>query len=75
MTTRPNLVTVNRTLSVTVQKQQAEIADLDRRNRVLTELVRALVVSDPNAIAADGGVTVLEVWRAKARAVLGGENG
>jgi hypothetical protein len=71
----PDLDTVNRTLSVTVQKLQADLAAADRLNRELRALVLALLESDPNALAADGGVTVLDVWRAKARAAIGGDNG
>lgn len=44
--------------------------DLYRYCVRLEELVKALIENDPAELAADGGVTVLDVWRKDARAVL-----
>ena len=38
--------------------------------RLLRALVRTMVDEDPNDMAADGGVTVLDVWRKEARRAL-----
>lgn len=37
----------------------------------LRDLVLCLVENDPNELAADGGITVLDVWRNDARQALG----
>ena len=43
---------------------------LQKRVAKLEGLVQCLIDEDPNDIAADGGVTVLDVWRKEARAAL-----
>lgn len=42
-----------------------------REIELLRELVADLLDNDPNELAADGGVTVLDVWRKDAARVLG----
>ncbi len=53
----------NRTL---IQCESARAAKLEG-------LVRAMLENDPNELAADGGITVLDVWRKDARAALKAE--
>lgn len=49
-----------------------KIAAMQKRVRKLEYLVQCLLDEDPNNLAADGGVTVLDVWRKEARAALAG---
>jgi hypothetical protein len=63
----------NRTTGLTAF--EAEVAHQDRATLLrhidrLAGLVRAMLESDPNELAADGGITVLDVWRKDARATL-----
>jgi hypothetical protein len=44
---------------------------LTAREAELTRLVEIMLEEDPAADAADGGVTVLDVWRKDAKRVLG----
>jgi uncharacterized coiled-coil protein SlyX len=48
-----------------------ELRDEARQeNKRLRTLVETLLKEDPNELAADGGVTVLDVWRKEARQLL-----
>lgn len=49
---------------------RAELRALAAENARLRELVCCLVENDPNECVADGGHTVLDVWRRDARAAL-----
>jgi hypothetical protein len=40
------------------------------REKRLTSLVHAMLDNEPDDLAADGGITVLMVWRHEARAIL-----
>lgn len=53
----------------------AEIERLMRENRKLRSLVRAMLENDPSDLAADGGITVLQVWRKDAAQALTGKDG
>lgn len=54
-----------------IERLTAENERLWSVNDRLRDLVRTLIEEDPNADAADGGVTVLDVWRKCAIATLG----
>lgn len=65
-----------RPLRAEVERLRAEL-DLERdyghlsgENKRLRALVQTLIDGDPNELAADGGVTVLDVWRKEARHIL-----
>ena len=61
-------------LQAAEQERDAERAKVKR----LTRLVRTMIDNNPLEYVADGGVTVLDVWRSEARAALretGGGNG
>ena len=47
-----------------------EMARLRAVNSELRDLVQTLLDNDPNELAADGGITVLDVWREAARRAL-----
>lgn len=52
---------------------RAEIRELKAENARLRALVQTMLDEDPNDLCADGGVTVLMVWRKEARRALEGE--
>lgn len=60
-------------VATALRSHTAERDALQRRVRKLEYLVQCLLDEDPNDLAADGGVTVLDVWRKEARAALEGE--
>lgn len=39
--------------------------------KLLADLVQAMLDNDPDELVADGGVTMLDVWRKDARRLLG----
>lgn len=49
---------------------EAGITKLETEIKQLRSLVQCLLDEDPNDLAADGGVTVLDVWRKQARTIL-----
>ena len=51
----------------------AEYELMQRRYARLRNLVQTLIDNDPDELAADGGVTVLDVWRKEARRLLANE--
>ena len=53
------------------RKALNEIERLWAVNDRLRQLVRTMIEEDPNDLAADGGMTVLDVWRKAAMATLG----
>lgn len=48
----------------------AALRAYEEREKRLTSLVHAMLDNEPDDLAADGGITVLMVWRHEARAIL-----
>lgn len=57
------LLAENRTLRAELAAERERCAKLER-------LIQILLDEDPNDLAADGGVTVLDVWRKDARRAI-----
>jgi predicted RNase H-like nuclease (RuvC/YqgF family) len=53
-----------------VEELRAKLAEAQGAEERLRGLICTLLENDPNELAADGGITVLDVWRKEARAAI-----